>query len=48
MKPSPTPRFKSLISLKKAFALLAVLLLVPHLRALTVAEVLPHKRFNER
>lgn len=38
MKPSPAPRFKVLNLLKKAFALSAILLLVPHLRALTVAE----------
>jgi uncharacterized protein YkwD len=38
MKPSPTPRFKRLISLKKTFAFLTILLLAPHLRALTVAE----------
>ncbi len=38
MKPSPTPRFKDLISLRKTFALLTILLVAPHLRALTVAE----------
>ncbi len=38
MKPSPTPRFKGLISLKKTFSLFAILLVVPPLRALTVAE----------
>jgi len=38
MKPSPAPRFKRLISLRKTFALLAIGLLAPHLRAQTVAE----------
>jgi hypothetical protein len=38
MWPSPTSRFKGLILLRKTFAFLTILILAPHLRALTVGE----------